>query len=206
MARIFLIDDHPAVRHGLNVLLSEEHEVCGEASCVVETLNRIETSSAEIAILDLSLGDESGLELINELHGRGMAVLVYSMHEDAKTIESAFAAGADGYVTKREVSSALLTAVSDLLAGIRHISPRAAQTLANSSLSPKNVEPKLSERERQIIAMLGQGESNGDIAVALTISIRTVETYYTRIIEKLDLSGMKTLRRYAIQRLRVSDK
>lgn len=202
VARIFLIDDHPAVRQGLKLLLSQEsHIICGEAENRFETFERIGSSYADMALLDLSLGEESGLELMAGLRELGIAVLVYSMHEDADTIEKAFAAGANGYVTKREVADVLLAAVSDLLAGRRHVSPRAAQSLANRTLSSPeaNLETLLSVREQQIMSMLGQGESNADIAAAFAISVRTVETYNARIIVKLNLDGMKELRRYAIR-------
>jgi len=154
-----------------------------------------------MALLDLSLGEVSGLELIAGLRERGIAVLVYSMHEDADTIEKAFANGANGYVTKRENADVLLTAVSDILAGRRHVSPRAAQSLANRLLSQPEAtrEALLSEREKQILSMLGQGESNAEIAAAFAISVRTVETYFSRIIVKLDLDSMRELRRYAIR-------
>ena len=201
-ARIFLIDDHPAVRQGVRMLLSQDaHVVCGEAGNRDEALIGIGSSAAEMALLDLSLGEESGLELINDLETRGVRVLVYSMHEDADTIERAFSAGAAGYVSKREPVDVLLTAVTDLMAGRRHLSPLAAQSLASRAIeSPAaRQEAQLSEREREILALFGQGESNADIAAALAISVRTVETYCSRIITKMELDGMKALRRYAIQ-------
>ena len=201
--RILLIDDHPAVRQGLKLLLAQEnHVVCGEASSSAETLERIVSSQADLALLDISLGEESGLECIAELRRRGIAVLVYSMHEDAATIDKAFAAGANGYVSKREEPEVLLAAVADVLAGNRHISPRSAQSLANRVLSSPDAEREmlLSEREKQILFRIGQGESNAEIAAALAIGVRTVETYYTRMIDKLGLDGMKALRRYAIRK------
>lgn len=201
-ARIFLIDDHPAVRQGLELLLAQEsHIACGEAGSCDEARERIGSSGADMALLDLSLGEVSGLELIAGLRERGIAVLVYSMHEDADTIEKAFANGANGYVTKRENADVLLAAVSDILAGRRHVSPRAAQSLANRLLSQPEAtrEALLSEREKQILSMLGQGESNAEIAAAFAISVRTVETYFSRIIVKLDLDSMRELRRYAIR-------
>lgn len=201
--RIFLIDDHPAVREGLKQLLAQEaHLICGEAGSRAETLERIGSSRADMALLDVSLGEENGLEFIAELRKRDIAVLVYSMHEDAGTIDKAFAAKAAGYVSKREQPDALLAAVSDVLAGVRHISPRAAQSLANRALSSPEAdrEALLSEREKQILHWLGQGESNADIAATLMIGVRTVETYTARIIAKLDLDGMKALRRYAIRK------
>ncbi len=201
-ARIFLIDDHPVVRQGLKQLLAQEsYVICGEAGNRHETLERIGSSGADLALLDLSLGEESGIGLIARMREVGIRVLVYSMHEDADTIEKAFAAGADGYVSKREMEDVLFRAVSDLLAGRRHVGPLAAQSLANRILSApdENSGHLLSERETNILAMLGRGESNADIATALFISVRTVETYFSRIILKLGLTGMKELRRYAIR-------
>ena len=199
---IFLVDDHPAVRQGLKLLLLEEgYIICGGATGGKEALQQNELCRADLVLLDLSLGEENGLAFIAELREQGTAVLVYSMYEDADTIEKAFAEGANGYVTKREGSDTLLQAVSDVLAGQRSISPRAAQSLANKVLSPSTAPciSLLSQREQQILTMLGQGDSTADIAVYFDISVRTVETYYTRIIDKLQLSGMKALRRHAIQ-------
>jgi DNA-binding NarL/FixJ family response regulator len=136
VARIFLIDNHPSVRQGLKQLLAQEsHVVCGEAGCGGEAFESIGSSGADLAFLDLSLGQESGLDLIPGLRALGIRVLVYSLREDADTIEKAFAAGAGGYVSKREMSEILLTAVADLLAGRRHLSPRSALTLAVRVLS-----------------------------------------------------------------------
>ena len=107
-ARIFLIDDHPVVRQGLKQLFAqEEYVICGEAGNRRETLERIGSSGADLALLDLSLGEESGIGLIAGLREVGVRVLVYSMHEDSDTIEKAFAAGADGYVSKREMEDVL---------------------------------------------------------------------------------------------------
>jgi DNA-binding NarL/FixJ family response regulator len=201
--RIFMIDDHPAVRQGLKLLLEQEgYLVCGEAAGCAETLEGIAASGADLALLDISLGEENGLECISELRRRRIAILVYSMHEDAATVDKAFAAGADGYVSKREPPDALLAAAADVLAGNRHISPRTAQSLAKKVLSSPETgkEALLSEREKQILFRLGQGESNSEIAAGLAIGVRTVETYYARMIDKLGLDGMKALRRYAIQK------
>lgn len=199
---IFLVDDHPAVRQGLKLLLLEEgYLICGGAASGREALQQNELCRADLILLDLSLGEENGLAYIGDLRDQGSAVLVYSMHEDADTIEKAFTEGANGYVTKREASDTLLTAIEDVLAGHRTISPCAAQSLANKALSPSLAVRAvlLSQREQQILTMLGQGDATADIAATFDISVRTVETYYTRIIEKLQLSGMKALRRYAIQ-------
>lgn len=196
--RVFLVDDHPAVRQGLALLLAQSGcFVCGEAGNRSEVRACIDAARPDVAVVDLSLGGESGLDLIDELQQRELRVLAYSMHEDAQAIERAFGCGANGYVTKREVAGVLLEAIVQVLAGRRYVSPVAARTLASRALQ---IDAALSQREEQILSMLGNGETNADIARVLAISVRTVETYYARIMEKLDLGGMRELRKYAIRR------
>jgi DNA-binding NarL/FixJ family response regulator len=200
--RVILVDDHPAVRQGLALLFTQAgHTICAEAESRAETLALLDASRADIAIVDLSLGDESGLDLMKDLRERGVPVLTYSMHENFETIERAFGAGANGYVSKREASEVLLRATQEILKGRRFISPRAAQCLASSVLPPQEGHGgiPLSERETQIMHLLGQGDSNAEIAASLAISVRTVESYFSRIIDKLGIYGMKELRKYAIR-------
>ena len=117
-ARIFLVDDHPAVRHGLTRLLGDEaYEVCGEKGSLFETLEAVLDSRADLAIVDLSLGEDSGFDLIAELCVHKVPVLVYSMHEDVSSIDQSLRAGASGYVSKREESEELCLAVQKLLDG-----------------------------------------------------------------------------------------
>jgi DNA-binding NarL/FixJ family response regulator len=201
-ARIFMIDNHPALRQGLKRLFSRKsHIVCGEAGNRVETFERIGSSAADMALLDISLAEENGIELIAGIRELGISVLVYSMIEDADTVKRAFSAGANGYVTRQEKPAVLIAAVSDLLSGRRYISPRAARSLAEMALPSPDVNRKamLSGREKEVLSMLGQGDSNADIAAVFAISARTVETYFARLITKLKLDGMKELRRYAIR-------
>lgn len=202
IARVFLIDDHFAMRNGLTLLLAKfGYVVCGEAENREEVLARIESAQAAVALVDLTLGDESGLDLIDALLAHGVAAIIYSMHEDRKTIERAFTCGASGYVTKREVADVLLTALGEVLAGRRYASPRAAISLASRFLVPdEDAETSLSQREEQIIAMLARAETSDEIAKALHISIHTVKTYYARIMEKLGIDGMKGLRKLAAQK------
>ena len=156
---------------------------------------------ADVALVDLTLGDESGLDLIDDLLANNVAVVIYSMHEDRKTVEKAFVAGAAGYVTKREVADVLLTALDQVLAGNHYASPRATKSLANRFLVPhEDMQAALSSREEQIVSMIGRAETSEEIAVTLHISIHTVKTYYARIIEKLGIAGMKELRKYAAMR------
>lgn len=200
-ARIFLTDDHPAVLEGLSMLLAlERHTICGVASSRAELWERLDGSGADIVLVDLGLCDESGLDLIPELCTRGLPALVYTMHEDASTVRRALERGASGYVTKRETSAVLLAAVVQVLRGERFISPRAAASLQGfAETAPDAPARSLSEREQQILALLARGETNADIAATLQVGVRTVETYYSRMVDKLNLDGMKALRKYAIQ-------
>jgi len=204
-ASILLIEDHPTVRMGLAMLLSRDHHwICGEAGNrheLLTALTLLEPDRADLALLDLSLGTESGLDLIDVLHNKGIPVLVYSMHEDEANVRRALAKGVQGYVCKREASAVLLAAVRDVLAGNRHVSPLAARGLSENLIDmPQPVSPNvLSEREQQIVSLLGRGERAPEIADQLCISVRTVETHCMRAAEKLGLAGMKELRRFAIK-------
>ena len=200
--RIFLADDHPAVREGLTLrLLQEGFVVCGEAESRASLLAGIDACRADIALVDLTLCGENGLDLIADLRDRGIPVLVYSMHEDADTVRLAMARGARGYVAKRETSAVLVDGVRLVLAGSRYVSPRVAAALeACPPQEPAGGQTgTLSDREGQILSRLSLGEGNIEIAAALGVSVRTVESYYARILVKLGLDGMKALRKYAIR-------
>jgi len=199
--RILLVDDHPAVREGLALLLAPEGmEACAEAGGRDEALVRLKTCHPDVAIVDLSLDGEDGLGLVADLHKREVPVLVYSMHNDARHVEGAFAAGALGYVTKRELHGVLVQAVRDVAAGRQFVSPTAAIALAERAKEPPADDPfrHLSPQEREVYQFLGSGEGTYEIAVALNISTRTVESYYARMLVKLGLNGMHELRRHAI--------
>jgi DNA-binding NarL/FixJ family response regulator len=201
-ARVLLVDDHPTMRTGLSMLLARVgYTICGEAENQKELLACIDSSEADVVLLDLSLSGESGLDLLDALRRRSVATLVYSMHEDWNIIELAFERGAQGYVTKREGPGVLLEGLERVVAGGRYISPRASHGLASRVLID-NAEGRsaLSSREKQVMDMLARGETNKDIAEKLYISTHTVQTYYARLIEKLGLTGMKDLRKTAIQR------
>jgi len=200
--RVFLVDDHPAVREGLAIRLEEAgHECGGFAGSRKDVLEQIDRLQADVVLLDLSLDGEWGLDLIELFQARGVAVVVYSMHEDRATVEEAFTAGANGYVTKREFSSTLLEAIREVLSGQRYVSPLAARKLVGRLIAPIGTPAaELSRREQEILDLLGQGEGKKSIALRLHISARTVETHCTRIIGKLGLGGMEELRKTAIKR------
>jgi len=205
VARIFIVDDHPAVREGLALLLAQDsHSVCGEASSRTELMGRLDAAAPDLALVDLSLGEESGLDCIADLLARGCPALVYSMYEDARVVKRALGHGAQGFVSKRETSSVLLEAVQTILAGDVYLSPRVAESLghADSMIDAPEQASDLSERERDILGLLARGETNADIAERFAVSIKTVETYYSRLQVKLGLNGMKELRKYALSEYR----
>ncbi|MHB1459203.1 MAG: response regulator transcription factor [Armatimonadota bacterium] len=202
--RILIVDDHPAIRKGLAFLLSPEGIiVCAEASGRLDALGLVDDHQPDLAIVDLSLGGEDGLELVEELRKHAVPSLVYSMHKDARHVESAFSAGALGYVTKGEADRVLVEGIRETAAGRRFVSPIAAVALADLIARPTehDIDSELSDKERQVYHLLGQGEGTIEIAAAMHISTHTVVSYYTRILNKLDLDGMRDLRRHAINHL-----
>ncbi len=201
--RILVVDDHPAVRQGLVFMLSSEGiEVCAQAGGRADALARVEESRPNLAIVDLSLEGEDGVALIADLRARDLPVLVYSMHNDATRVGSAFSAGALGYVTKRELQPVLVQAIREVARGRRYASPVAAAALAEgmTAAPADDAVQKLSAHERKVYELLGRGADTFDIAAALCVSNHTVESYYERIKVKLNLSGMYQLRRQAIDR------
>jgi len=199
-ARVLIVDDHPAVRFGLRLLLEREGlTVAGEADCMAAARQLAADSRPDLAIVDLSLGDEDGLELLAEL-GRsepGLALLVYSMHEDAEHIQRALGAGARGYFAKRESAAQLGEGLRSVLAGAVYLSPRIAQSLAEARTSTSR---QLSQKEQEIYELLGEGLGSSAIAARLDLSPRTVESYFARMLAKLGLGGTRELRQQAIAR------
>lgn len=195
---ILLVDDHPAIRQGLAALLGS----CGfqslaQAATLEEARVILDERPIDLAILDLSLERGNGLDLVPDLTGRGASVIIYSMFEDAKAIKRSVEFGVRGYVTKRDEPADLLCAIEQVMAGRQYLSARVVGALADAKVCADGRD--LSERERQVLWLMGRGESNIGIAAALGISVRTVETYYSRISEKLDIStSVRELRKYAI--------
>jgi DNA-binding NarL/FixJ family response regulator len=203
--RILVVDDHPAVREGLSLLVSPQGmEICAEAGSRAEALAKLDARRPHLAIVDLSLDREDGLLLVADLKARGVPVLIYSMHRDLQHVESAFAAGALGYVTKSEFRGVLVEAIREVSAGRRFVSPKAAVALSErfTASQANDARCALSGKEREVYRLLGNGEGTFEIAAAMNISTHTVESYYARIQLKLGLEGMYELRRHAIEHYR----
>lgn len=194
---VFLVDDHPLVLEALEqLLLGAGISVAGQADRNATALSHPSLAACHLAVVDLALGDDNGIDLINLLTARGLAVVVYSMHEGSTVIRRALDAGADGYVTKREAAQSLLEAIQAVLAGDRYLSPRVVAALRE--LTPLDI---LNGQQLRIFKLLGQGLANEEIARQLGISVRTLESYSVRISDKLGVLGIKELRRLAIQHI-----
>lgn len=200
--RFLLIDDHPAVRQGLNLLLESNGYSPGvEAGTRADAKECLEQATFDFALLDLSLADGSGLDLLVDLAEHGVRTLIYSMHEDPGTIDRALRCGANGYVTKREDPVVLLEGIEGVLRGERFVSDRAGLSL-DETADAQATDPLflLSDQERAIFSAMAYGVSNMEVAENLGISPRTVETYLTRMVTKLGLANVRTLRKFAINR------
>lgn len=200
-SRILLIDDHPAVLKGLRLLLATlDHEVCAEAQGLTEALEILDREDFDIALLDLTLRDGSGLTLLPELEMRDVSALVYTMHEDPEIVGRAMRNGALGYVSKQEDPDVLFEALEQVSAGKRYVSPCVQKILEQAATEDTGRGPEqcLSDREMQVFVFIGKGFGITEIAEKLGLSRRTVETYCTRMIKKMDFNDRSELRKYAV--------
>lgn len=201
--RLFLVDDHPLVREGLIARLESvaDVRVVGDAGDAAAALESIAELQPRVVLTDIGMKGVNGIELTRLLLARHpeLIVLVLSMYDSAEYAQQAMAAGARGYVLKDSPSTEILAAIRAVAAGGTYLSPALAQRL----FRPATPRVQLSEREQQILALLGQGQSSKQIARALEIGVRTVETHRQSIRRKLDLAGQAELIRYAVEHARL---
>lgn len=207
MIRVFVVDDHPIVRHGFAQLLTAEPdlELCGQAAEARGALAAITAAEPGVVIVDVSLGDASGIDLIGEIKQRlpRAAVLVVSMHDEQLYAERALRAGAAGYVMKHEAAGAIVRAIRTVAAGgifvSEAVSARLLQRLAARG-GPGGESPlgALSNRELHVLELIGRGLGTREIAELLHISIKTVESYRARLKEKMNLRSGVELTRFAV--------
>jgi len=212
--RIVLVDDHDVVRRGLASLISADPslDVCGEADSVDSAMEVIARTQPRLVLVDMSLKDSDGLELLRRMAAEfpDVLALVLSMYDESVYAERALRAGARGYVRKVDVAGKVMTAIRKVLAGDVYVNEEIAATLLNRISSGKRAESeapveRLSDRELQVLRSIGQGLSNREIAERLFISVKTVESHREHIKEKLRLSSSGELLRYAIEFGRVKD-
>ena len=201
MIRVLLADDHQIVRDGLKRILSAttDVEVTGEAASGDEALALVKANDYDLALLDMSMPGLSGIDLIKRLkiEKPALRLLVLSMHGEQQYAARALKAGASGYLNKDSAGEQLLSAIRKIAAGGVHISEAAAATLI--STIEKSPHEALSDREFEVMRLLVEGLGPTDIAARLHLSVKTVSTHKTRILEKLNLKSTAELVRYALE-------
>ncbi len=205
--RVVLIDDHPIMRHGLAQLVRGEAglDVCGEAGSAREGLEVVGRLKPDLAIIDLTLPDKNGLELVKDIRAMHPATqcLVLSMHDEALYGERSLRAGARGYVMKEEAADHLINAIQKVLGGGLYVSEtlnaRMLEQVTGSARARTTGMDSLTDRELEILALVGKGVATKNIATQLSISARTVEAHRSHIKEKLGITDGAALVRYAVQ-------
>jgi DNA-binding NarL/FixJ family response regulator len=206
MIKVLLADDHNIVRAGLRRIVedSEDMEVVAEAADGREAIRQVRNKSPDVVVVDISMPGLDGLEVINQLHSDypNLPIIVLTMHEEEQYVVRAIEAGAMGYITKRSAPEQLVKAIRKVLEGGRYLADEAAELLALRVARGTNARSPLdtlSMRELQVLRRLALGHTNREIAESYHISIKTVDTYRSRLLKKLNLRNNAELSRFAIQ-------
>jgi two-component system invasion response regulator UvrY len=205
VTRILIADDHPVVRKGVkNILANEIPGIeCGEAKNGAEVLDLVERSQWDLIILDVTMPGQSGLDVLKQIKGRHpkLPVLVLSIHPEAQYGKRSLVAGASGYVNKESAPDDLVRAVRQVLSGRMYVSPAMAESLA-AHVKPDSDRPpheSLSDREFEILRLLGAGKSIREISQEHQLAVTTVSTYRARILMKMNMKTTAELIRYAVE-------
>jgi DNA-binding NarL/FixJ family response regulator len=211
-AKIFLVDDHPIVRQGLTVLINREPdmEVCGEADNAPAAMQGLAAAQPDAALIDISLEGPDGLELLKTIRIKEpiLPVLILSMHDESTYAERSLRAGANGYIMKQEATERVLVAIRRILEGKVYLSERLTNKMleqfvcgSTSSKGSSKSDPlgTLSDRELEGYRLIGAGHGTRQIAEALHVSVKTVESYQAHLKEKLSLRNARELVQHAIE-------
>ena len=213
--KVLIVDDHPVVRDGLTSLINHEEDlyVCGEAGEAHQALGLITELKPDVVIVDITLGDSDGIELTKDIKARHakLPVIVLSMHDESIYAERVLHAGARAYLMKDAVSDKIITAIRTVLSGEIYVSDIMAKKLlrklaGNNTDTIKDSTDNLTDREFEVFRLIGQGHKSSRIAQRMHLSVKTVETYHSRIKEKLDIANAAELLQYAIKWASSSDK
>lgn len=202
--RVAIADDHDLIREGFARLVSREEDMSlvGEAETAAEAIAMLKKTVCDVLVLDLALPDSSGLETLKDVKHRfpEVAVLMLSMHAEEQYALRSLQNGASGYVTKGRDSRILIEAIRKAASGGRYVSPSLAERLADELTRKSNRLPHeaLSDRELEVLILIGHGVPTGEIADRLSLSTNTVQTYRRRIREKLEARSNADLVRYAV--------
>src|ERR1700753_607675 len=205
--RVLIVDDHPIVRQGLRRMIELEPDlvVCGEVQTEREARSAIRAMAPDVVIVDISLAQGDGLELVRDVHAQQpeLPMLVLSMHDESIYAERLLAAGASGYIMKQAASDQLLIALRQVLSGEKYLSESLAGNLGRGDgfggggIGSDPID-RLSNRELQVLSMIGRGLSSREAAEALGLSVKTVETHRQSLKRKLNLATNAQLLQYAI--------
>ncbi|MHB1078430.1 MAG: response regulator [Prosthecobacter sp.] len=205
--RLVLIDDHPIMRHGLAQLIRAEEglDVIGEAGSARDGLEVVGKLKPDLAVIDLTLPDKNGLELVKDIRALHPSTqcIVLSMHDETLYGERSLRAGARGYVMKEEAADHLVTAIHKVISGGLYVSEslnaRMLEQVTGASRSKATGMEALTDRELEILSLIGSGVPTKNIAAQLSISARTVEAHRAHIKEKLGMTDGASMVRYAVQ-------
>ena len=203
--KILLADDHTVVRHGLKQIIADEFKrvIFGEARNAHEALDLVWKEPWDIVVLDITMPGRSGLEVLREIKKSKpkLPVLVLSMHPENQFAVRVLKRGASGYMTKESAADELVGAIKKVLAGGRYVSTSLAEKLATYLASDTQKPPQelLSDREFQVLRLIASGKIVSEIAKELSLSVKTISTYRTRILEKMGLRNNAELMHYAMQ-------
>jgi two-component system invasion response regulator UvrY len=203
--KILLADDHTVVRHGLKQILADEFKraTFGEARNAQEALDLVWKDNWDVVVLDITMPGRSGLEVLREIKKSKpkLPVLVLSMHPENQFAVRVLKRGASGYMTKESAAVELVGAIKKVLAGGRYVSASLAEKLATYLASDNQKPPQelLSDREFQVLRLIASGKIVSEIAGELSLSVKTISTYRTRILEKMGLRNNAELMHYAMQ-------
>lgn len=208
--RVLIVDDHPIVRHGLAQLIDQQPGmmVVRQAGTAPDALDIVVQGELDLAVIDVSLQGVSGLELIKQIRERGLdtPILVMSMHDEMFYAERALRAGAQGYIMKQRATAEIVKAIHRVTDGELYLSPEMADQLLRRAVEGQSTDKlgpaQLSDRELEVLQLLGQGVSTREIAEKLHLSIKTIESYRANIKRKLDLKNASELMRYAVDWVR----
>lgn len=203
-SRVLLADDHAIVREGLRRILAADpaFEIVGEATDGHQVLTAVRAGGFELLLLDLSMPGRSGIDLLRQVKAErpALRVLVLSMHDEQQYAVRAIRAGAAGYLTKDAAPAQLVDGLKKIAAGALFITPAVAEALALQLQAPSEELPhkRLSDREYEVMLLLAGGVSVTDIGERLHLSVKTVSTHKTHILEKLNVASLADLVRYAL--------
>ena len=207
--RIYIVDDHPLVRQGLSQIINNEAdmEICGEAEDAPQAMKGVGPANPDVIIVDISLRGNNGLELIKNLKAihENIRILVFSMHDESIYAQRALRAGAKAFVMKKESPTKVVEAIRRIITGEIYVSPSVADQVLHQIVNgPNNATStspidRLTDRELEVVQLIGRGLSSREVAESLNLSVKTIESHRAHVKEKLSLRNATELVQFSVQ-------